>query len=341
MQPNKPSFKRIAYSLVLGLGAQILSMTLNAGSASALPLRADAQAVDAEISSVATRLQLYQWRTHSDKPRGVVIAVHGTTQQAGCFDKMAKTLNGYGFHVLGMDLRGHGRWYFRYDQSNPRHTVSYTRSAQDLANVASHLRSACPKLPIFCIGESVGAAVAVRAASGRPDLFDGIVMASAGTSPHVFSPMMIARDFTRGITDLSRPLDVREYITKYSSEDPRITKEMCTDPLSRTMLTGKEILQTGAFIRKTPHFARMITPNISVLILQGEDDQIVKPSTLAPVLENLQSTDKTMVSIPNCGHLLLGTAFLKPAVMSPLCDWLVKQTDSRETAAVALPGRSP
>lgn len=299
------------------------------------------QPVDHALSDISMRSQCYLWRTVNDKPRGVIVCVHGTTQQAGCFESLAHILNKDGFYVLGMDLRGHGRWYFSHDKNNSRHTVSYSRSAQDLVNIASQVKSNCPKLPLYCIGESVGAAVTVHAAASRPDLFDGVVLASAGTSPHVFDLHMVARDFTRGITNLSRPLDVSEYITKYSSEDPRITKEMCTDPLSRTMLTGKEILQTGAFIAKTSKFATMLMPNISVLVLQGSLDNIVKSSTLGPVLENMQTTDKKMVIIPQCGHILLGTAFLKPSVVDPLCQWLIQQADTRETAAAALPGRSP
>ena len=194
---------------------------------------------------------------------------------------------------------------------NPRHEISYSRSAEDLARVAQHLKVVYPRIPIFCLGESVGAGVTVRAAADHPDLFEGIILASAGTTPHFFNMQMVAPDLVKGLSDLDRPLDVSDYITKYSSEDPRITHEMVNDPLSRTMLTGKEILQTAAFIHKTPHNAKQLAPNMSVLLINGADDAIVRAESTQEIMKNIPSRDKKMVVVPNCGHLLLGTAYLK------------------------------
>lgn len=277
-------------------------------------------------------LHLYEWNTTNPNPRGTVLAVHGTTQQAGCFETLSRYLNQAGFNVVAMDLRGHGRSYFVADSRNPRHDISYTKSADDLARVAKFLKAAHPRMPLFCIGESVGAGVTVRAASLHPELFEGIILASAGTTPHIFSLPMVAHDLVTGLPNIDKPLDVSEYIRRYSSEDTRITHEMLNDPLSRTMLTGKEILQTGAFIRKTPHTARSLAPNISVLMINGADDAIVKPESSEAILNNIPSRDKRMVVVPGCGHLLLGTAYLKKSVVGSLTDWLIYQTDSSQTA---------
>lgn len=287
-------------------------------------------------TSINAGIQVYEWRTKAVRPRGTVLAVHGTTQQAGCFESLSHYLNDAGFNVVAMDLRGHGRSYFSHDPHNTRHEVSYTKSADDLARVGKHLKSISPRLPLFCIGESVGAGVVVRAASEHPDVFDGIILAAAGTSPHLFSfnPGMIAHDLVKGLSDLDRPLDVADYIRKYSSEDPRITKEMVDDPLSRTMLTGKEILQTGAFIHKTPHQAKLLAPNLSVLLINGSDDGIVKAESTETILNNIRSRDKKLVNVPNCGHVLLGTSYLKKAVVSSVTDWLIYETNASQTASL-------
>lgn len=298
-------------------------------------------AIAAERSSISTTInagvQVYEWRTSAQRPRGTVLAVHGTTQQAGCFESLSRYLNDAGFNVVAMDLRGHGRSYFSQDPHNSRHEISYSRSAEDLARISKHLKTVSPRMKLFCIGESVGAGVVVRAASEHPDLFDGIILASAGTSPHLFSfdAGKIAHDLVKGLSDLDRPLDVADYIRKYSSDDPRVTKEMVDDPLSRTMLTGKEILQTGAFIHKTPGQAKLLAPNISVLLLNGGEDGIVKAESTQAIMNNIRSRDKKMINIPGCGHLLLGTSYLKKAVVSPLTEWLIYETDTSQTAAIS------
>ncbi len=302
------------------------------------PVAAPVSALANETATLSTTInagvQVYEWRTKSTRPRGTVLAVHGTTQQAGCFESLARYLNAAGFNVVAMDLRGHGRSYFSHDPHNTRHEISYSKSAEDLARISKHLKNVSPRLPLFCIGESVGAGVVVRAASDHPDLFDGIILAAAGTSPHVFSLHMVAHDLVKGLSDLDRPLDIADYIRKYSSDDPRVTKEMIDDPLSRTMLTGKEILQTGAFIHRTPHQAKMLAPNISVLLINGEEDGIVKAESTQAILNNIPSHDKKLVTVPGCGHVLLGTSYLKKAIVSPVTDWLIYQTDSSQTAAI-------
>ncbi len=297
------------------------------------PLSATAMEKPSLSTTINAGVQVYEWKTKSVRPRGTVIAVHGTTQQAGCFESLSHYLNDAGFNVIAMDLRGHGRSYFSHDPRNARHEVSYTKSAEDLARVSKHIRSISPRLPLFCIGESVGAGVVVRE---HPDIFDGIILAAAGTSPHFFSfdAGMIAHDLVKGLSDLDRPLDVADYIRKYSSDDPRITKEMVDDPLSRTMLTGKEILQTGAFIHKTPHQAKLLASNISVLLINGSDDGIVKAESTQTILNNIRSRDKKLINVPGCGHVLLGTSYLKKAVVSSVTDWLIYETDTSQTASL-------
>lgn len=326
----------VAANLTKFVAANLAAISFIATTTFFLPTPSFAAEKGALSTTINAGVQVYEWKTAAAIPRGTVMAVHGTTQQAGCFESLAKYLNAAGFNVVAMDLRGHGRSYFSHDPHNTRHEVSYSKSADDLARVGKHLKTVSPRIPLFCIGESVGAGVVVRAASEHPDVFDGIILAAAGTSPHLlgFNPGMIAHDLVKGLSDLDRPLDVSDYIRKYSSDDPRITNEMVNDPLSRTMLTGKEILQTGAFIHKTPHQAKMLAPNISVLLINGGDDGIVKAESTQAILNNIRSHDKKIVTVPGCGHVLLGTSYLKKNVVSPVTDWLIYETNASQTAAL-------
>jgi alpha-beta hydrolase superfamily lysophospholipase len=323
------NFKRFAVLNVVSAALMTTAVADTAQPAVAFQKSALSTTIDAGV-------QVYEWKTKAPRPRGTVVAVHGTTQQAGCFESLSRYLNDAGFNVIAMDLRGHGRSYFSHDPHNARHDISYTKSADDLARVSKHIKSLSPRLPLFCIGESVGAGVVVRAASEHPDIFDGIILAAAGTSPHFFSfdAGMIAHDLVKGLSDLDRPLDVADYIRKYSSDDPRVTKEMVDDPLSRTMLTGKEILQTGAFIHKTPHQAKLLASNISVLLINGNEDGIVKADSTQAILNNIRSRDKKMINVPGCGHVLLGTSYLKKAVVSSVTDWLIYETNTSQTASL-------
>lgn len=286
-------------------------------------------------------LPVREWLNPLMPARGVVVMVHGTTQHSGSFELFANHLSGLGFKVVSLDMRGHGRWYHNQQSFDAGGAVNYRRSTADLIVLLTHLRVKYPTLPLFCIGESIGGAVAVRAGSTNPGLVDGLVMVSPGTKPCTFNPVMVAKDFVKGITHLDRLMDVTRYITRYSSDDNRVTKEMVTDPLSRTELTGKEVLQTGYFISTTPKFAGKLADHISVLIIQGEEDRIVSAGTIKNIYRHLHSKNKSIVYLPECGHVLLGTSFLKPQVVSSISQWLVERSKEKTSSLTSTPKKVP
>lgn len=283
----------------------------------------------------ALRLPIRVWMNPEQKARGVVVMVHGTTQQSGSFELFAKHLSSLGFKVISLDMRGHGRWYHTKDLKQGER-ANYTRTAKDLVVLLTHTRVRYPTLPLFCIGESVGAAVAVRAGTANPALFDGLCLVSPGSFPCVFNPVMVVKDFLIGITNVHRLMDVTRYITRYSSDDARVTHEMVTDPLSRTELTGLEILQTGYFIGTTPRFAKKLPDHVSVLIVQGKEDHIVRPSTTKTIFKKMPTKNKAFMEFPRFGHVLLGTSFLKPQVVTTISNWLVKEADVRPDRVIGL-----
>ena len=118
-----------------------------------------------------------------------------------------------------------------------------------------------------------------------------------------------------------------DQVIDYKAEDVRSLKEKFEDVYKRQ-------LQTGAFIHRTPHQAKLLAPNISVLLINGEEDGIVKAESTQAILNNIPSRDKKLVTVPGCGHVLLGTSYLKKAIVSPVTDWLIYQTDSSQTAAI-------
>ncbi|MBX9949522.1 MAG: lysophospholipase [Candidatus Obscuribacterales bacterium] len=289
----------------------------------------------------ALKLPVREWVNPMMPARGVVVMVHGTTQHSGSFELFANHLSSLGFKVVAYDMRGHGRWYHNQTSFDEGDHVNYSRSTNDLIVLLTHIRVKYPTLPLFCIGESIGGAVSVRAGSANPGLVDGLVLVSPGSKPCTFNPVMVAKDFAKGITHLDRLMDVTRYIKRYSSDDNRVTKEMVDDPLSRTELTGKEVLQTGYFISTTPKFAGKLADHISVLIVQGEEDRIVSPKTIKTIYKNLHVKNKAIVYLPECGHVLLGTSFLKPQVVSSISNWLVSRSKEKSSPVSAAAKKTP
>jgi alpha-beta hydrolase superfamily lysophospholipase len=272
--------------------------------------------------SINAKLPLYEWTDSDQKIKAIVVTVHGATQEAACFEVLAKQLAQKGFLVCSLDLRGHGQWRYKPDEFGSGYTVNYHKSVLDIEHLFEILKRDHPDLPIYAIGESCGAAALVNAAAKRPSMLQGIILASAGTHPRRFKPDWVLPDCFRGLKNYSRPLEIVRYIKRYSSEDPRITKEMITDPLSRRTLSGKELLATGIFIHSTPRKIKGLSEITPLLLLQGTDDNVVSPTSVKQILKKKPGSDKQLVYLPHSGHVLLGTSYIKPQVSRLVLNWL-------------------
>lgn len=282
------------------------------------------------------KLHIVRWQDKSKAPRAVVVAVHGTTQHAGSFSTLAQHLAVQGFIFIGLDLRGHGERFYKAFAGQPNQRIDYDKSADDLGCLLKKVRATYPNLPVFCIGESVGSAVATHCAGRFKGSMDGLILCSPGTRPRVFNPLMVMPDFFKGITHLNDPMDVSRYIGNYSSDDKRVSDEMIADPLSRIRLTPKEILRTAFFIRTTTKAAKNLPPELPVMIVQGEEDGIVSTKSTKSILKNLPSEHKELVEFKDAGHVLLGTSYLKPQVVDSVSKWLNDQTDLNRTKVIGL-----
>jgi alpha-beta hydrolase superfamily lysophospholipase len=109
---------------------------------------------------------------------------------------------------------------------------------------------------------------------------------------------------------------------------------MLQDPLSRNQLSGRDILRTSWFLSKVPRVSRQIRKDMPILVIQGKRDHIVSIDSGKQVWRHLPSSDKTLLEMPSCGHVLLQTAFIKPAAMQAVSDWLSERTGQRIPVAV-------
>ncbi|MGF1957766.1 hypothetical protein ACQUFE_18040, partial [Enterococcus casseliflavus] len=57
------------------------------------------------------------------------------------------------------------------------------------------------------------------------------------------------------------------------------------------------------------------------------EDNICSPTSVKDIIRRVPSIDKQLVFLKNCGHVLLGTSFIKPEVSKLVMDWLSRHTD--------------
>src|SRR5690242_2875178 len=109
-------------------------------------------------------------------PRALVLLLHGALDYSGAFDELGPRLARHRLNALAIDQRGFGATSTRGTWGGQE------RMIRDVIEAALFLRMryGCD-LPLFVLGESMGAAVAVHSAARVPDLdLAGLVLASPG-----------------------------------------------------------------------------------------------------------------------------------------------------------------
>ncbi|WP_342131297.1 alpha/beta hydrolase [Hydrogenophaga sp. OTU3427] len=127
-------------------------------------------------------LAVYDWPLHpAQRPRAVVLIVHGIGEHAWRYDHVARRLNAWGFQVRSYDQRGHG-------ESGGARGVLPTDHALlvDLAEVLDDTRETCcnPRAcPLVLLGHSMGGLVAARFVAERLRPIEGLVLSSPALDP--------------------------------------------------------------------------------------------------------------------------------------------------------------
>lgn len=130
-------------------------------------------AEDRLVAPDGAALPLRHWLP-AGEPSAVILALHGFNDYSNAFAAPGAAWARQGIATFAYDQRGfgaapdRGRW------------VGARQLAADAASAAAMLRRRYPGLPLYLLGESMGGAVAILAASGRsgapaPDI-DGVIL---------------------------------------------------------------------------------------------------------------------------------------------------------------------
>lgn len=107
-----------------------------------------------------TKLLSHVW-VPEEEPKAVFLAIHGGMAHAGDWVTPAKYFTGKGVAVYAPDLRWHGTYPQYNDDVNMFHIDSYDTYARDIDRYYAEIRKNHPDTPVFIIGHSNGALIAL------------------------------------------------------------------------------------------------------------------------------------------------------------------------------------
>ncbi len=221
------------------------------------------------------QLHLHAWPAAAPA-RGTAVLVHGLGEHIGRYAQVVASLNAWGWHVQGFDLRGHGR------SQGPRGGVAHADDLlRDLSSVIDHARS-CSDGPLLLVGHSLGGLIASRFVAG------GLAAVEPGWHRSVDALVLSSPAFDPGATVVQKILIAvgSRLVPNLAlnnglklpdiSRDPQVVAAYGADPLVHDRITPKLarlVVDMGRWVRA--HAAQWTLPT---LLMYAGSDRCVAPA---------------------------------------------------------------
>jgi alpha-beta hydrolase superfamily lysophospholipase len=255
-----------------------------------------------------------------DGGRGSVVIVHGASEHSGRYDRFARALNGAGYSVWAIDLRGHGRTAM----STGRGRIGPgggTQLLADLQQLVALARSELEGRPVVLFGHSVGSVIVQAYAthgadglsayvlSGTLGVMDGAAelaesLQAAVDGGMADEPLDMLSGFNAAFEPARTPFD---WLSRDPAEvDAYVADPMCGSGNPLTYGLVLELVELGLPSVEPAGIAGI--PHIPVLIIAGEMDPVGGMGANVRELESrlrADGLDVTAHYYPGARHELL------------------------------------
>ncbi len=246
-------------------------------------------------------LPLYSWLPQTNPPKAIIIAVHGFNDYGDFFKQPAKFLAKQGIASYAYDQRGFGR------APNRGLWAGVETYAVDLLQLTALLGKKHPETPIYWLGESMGGAVALVAATAKNlKTADGIILAA----PAIWARKNMPWYQQALLWTLSRTVPwmtlTGESLDIVASDNREMLVELGQDPLV-IKKTRVEVIYGVANLMDAA-LASASTLNLKTLLLYGEKDEIIPKKPTFQFIRNLLSQhakNKRVACYKEGYHMLL------------------------------------
>jgi acylglycerol lipase len=248
----------------------------------------------------------------SSEARAVVVISHGVSEHSARYAHVGERLAGAGYAAYAVDHRGHGRSQGKRVMVDADEVVADLRAFIDLA-AARH-----PGRPVFLLGHSMGAAIAIACAVRHQDALEGLLLSGALADPDAASP--VTRALSRVLSKLTPGLGVYQLDASRISRDPEVVRAYEQDPLvHRGKLPARTVAELTGAVARFPE--EVPTLRLPLLVMHGGSDSLTAPAGSRMVHERASSSDKTLEVYDGLWHEILNEPE-KERVISEMIEWL-------------------
>lgn len=274
-------------------------------------------------SVAAQNTPIVSWLPEPGKTKVAMLCIHGFSLHKACFDAFGKEMAKDGIATYATDLRGFGE----LKKSNAAHSsFDFDGCLVDIKASLEKIHKEQPGVPVVLLGESMGGAVALRAAALYPNLISGLIAAVPARDRFGMSEgekKVTLTCVTRAVIgEFDKPIIGAAFgaVQKISDQEA-LRDEWKTDPMMRTDFSAKEFVQFDEFMAGNLNAAPFIK-NTPVLFLQGTNDKLIRPEGTWKLFEKLATSNRQLVLSKNSEHLIFEKAQFKPEDLRFVTTWI-------------------
>lgn len=292
--------------------------------------KGDADARSAR-STTGTKVELVDgmppflyWASKADSPKGMVLCLHELGMHSGVFEDLAKKLRDSGYSVYSMDLRGFGGW----NEKGAEGKMNLKNTLADVKNASEAIKKKHPGSKVFLLGEAMGGALALEAASKYPDIISGAISSAPG-GEHFGTLGNYWSVGTRFLTGNKR-FKKGEELVKIATPKKELQDALINDANVRLNLAPKELMACQFYMYKTRQFAKKIK-SLPIMIVQGQKDGESRPEGAKKIFASLATEDKEFLALDNGDHYVYEDINVDGKAMTQTIAWLDKHSTGKVT----------
>ncbi len=268
------------------------------------------------------------------KSDAIILALHGFNDYSQAFALPGTFLASQNVALIAYDQRGFGR-----NESHRGIWAGRDHLVNDVAQTLRLIKQGNPDVPLYLMGESMGGAIAMLAASETEvaSLIDGMIL----VGPAVWGDASLSVFHRFPLWLVTRTFPASEFtgegLDVVATDNMQVLTQMAGDPNIVTSTRADAIYGLVNVMDET-HLA---APDISVptLLLYGQKDQIIPADSIQRVRPLFNQSEVTYKEYPEGYHMLLRD-HQRQNVYNDMMAWLIgvreeKVSDASSAESIA------
>lgn len=263
-----------------------------------LPRSAKLAPVKDSLLQDAQKIPFISWVDNSQPTDAVLLCIHGLGLHKGTYENFGKRMSQIGVPTYALDIRGFGEW-----QDDLKTGLDFEHSLDDIQIVLQSIKKKYPDKKIIILGESMGGAIALRAAAMYPDLISGLISSVPSGDRFGSSDTKLKVGLHAVLKGFNKPMDIGTDVVGKATKKEDLRETWSKDKLGRMNLSPKELMQFNSFMEKNFLVAKEIK-TMPVLFIQGANDKLVHPEGTWKLFDSLTTDKRQMVFSKAAEHLI-------------------------------------